>query len=125
LVVEGGKAHQLVAELAGVVAGEPGESVDGVFADPGEACGLADAAAVGEVGQYRPELIGGQAGVEERGALALGEAGLASLAVEQAAARPGAGAHTDGEVGVVTATVVGAIGVQAAKATEVIQGRKS
>jgi hypothetical protein len=83
--VSGGKAHQLVVELLGVAAGLEGEADDGVLADPDQAGGLADADALGEVGQDGEGLVGGQAGVEQGRALALGEAGLAGLAVQQAA----------------------------------------
>src|SRR5262249_24560035 len=84
LVVEGGKAHQLVVEPAGVVAGEQAEAADGVLADAGQAGGLADAAAVCEVGEDGQELVARQAGAEQGRALALGEAGLAGGAVEEA-----------------------------------------
>jgi hypothetical protein len=122
--VEGGKARQLVVELAGVAAGAVGQAADGVLADADQACGLADAAAVGEMAEDAEQFVLGQAGVEERGALAFGEAGLAGLAVQQAAGIA-AVAHADGEVAGVAAAVVRAIGVLAAEAAEVIHGRRS
>ncbi|MNC92885.1 hypothetical protein D3C83_93960 [compost metagenome] len=72
--------------------------------------------------QERDDLVLRQAGVEQRGALALGEAGLAALAVEQASAVL-AVAHADGEVAVVTLAVVGAVAVLAAEGTQVVHGR--
>jgi hypothetical protein len=62
LVVEGGKARQLVVELAGVAAGEPGEAGDGVLTDADQAGGLADAAAVGEVAEDGEGLLRGAGG---------------------------------------------------------------
>jgi hypothetical protein len=121
LVVEGGKAHQLVVEPAGVVAGEQAEATDGVLTDADQAGGLADAAAVGEVGEDGQELVARQAGTEQGRALALGEAGLAGRAVEEAVLLPGAVAHADGEVAVVAPAAVRAGGVEAAEAAEVIQ----
>jgi hypothetical protein len=120
LVVEGGKAHQLVVQLAGVAAGEQAQAADGVLTDTDQARGLADAAAVGEVGQDGQELVAGEAGAEQGRALALGEAALAGLTVEE----PVVGlavAHTNGEVAGAAPAVVGAVGVEAAEAAEVVQ----
>jgi hypothetical protein len=50
--------------------------------DAGQAFGLADAVSLDQVPEDRDGLLRGQAGVEQRGALALGEAGVARLAVE-------------------------------------------
>jgi hypothetical protein len=123
-VVEGGKAHRLVVQLAGVGAGEQAQAADGVLADAGQACGLPGAAAVGEVGQGGQELVAGQAGAEERRALALGEAAAAGLTVKE----PVAGwavAQANGGVAGGAAAVVGAVRVEAAEAAEVVHGAKS
>jgi len=122
LVVEGGKARQLVVELPGVAAGEQGLAVDGVLADTDQAGGLADAAAVGEVSEDGQELVAGEPGAEQGRALALGEAGPASAAGEQAVLAAGAVAHADGELSGVAAAVVGAVGVEATEAAEAVQG---
>jgi hypothetical protein len=124
-VVEGGKGHEFVVESAGVVAGECAEAADGVLADADQAGGLADAAAVGDVGQGGQELVPGQAGAEERRALALGEAGLAGGAVEQAVLAFAAVAHADGEVAGAPPAAVRAVGVEAAEAAEVVQRQRS
>jgi hypothetical protein len=100
-------------------AGEAAEPRHGGAADAGEAAGLADAAAVRDVGEDGLGLAGGQAGVEQRGALALGEARLAGLAVEQPAP-VGAVEAADGQVAVAALPGVGAIGVEAAEAAEVV-----
>ena len=124
-MVEGGKAHQLVVELAGVVAGAQGEAIDGVLADADQAGGLADATAVGEVGKDGEELVGAESGAEQGRALAVREAGAAGGAVEQAVLLVTAVAHTNGELPGVTLAVVAAVGVEAAEAAEVVQGSAS
>ena len=112
--VAGGKGHEFVVELLGVVAGEQGVAADGVLVDAGEPAGLADADALGEVAEDVEDLAGGQSGVEQGGALALREACLAGAAVAQAELlRPVVAA--DGEVAATALAVVGAIGVLAAE----------
>jgi hypothetical protein len=123
-VVLGGKGDQLVVELLGVGAGEAAEAGDGGTADAGEPAGLADAAAVGDVGQHGPGLVRGQAAVEQRGALALGEPGLARAAVEESAP-VGAVAGTDRQVAGPALPGLGAAGAQAAEVAEVIHGALS
>jgi hypothetical protein len=123
-VVRGGTLHEFVVEPTGVPAGEQGIAGDSVLADAGQPTGLAHAAAVGQVGEDGGGRLRRQAGVEQRGALALGEAGLAGAAAEQAAA-VGAVAHGHGEVAVPALAVVGTVGVQAAKAAQVIVVRPS
>ena len=58
---------------------------DGVFIHANQATGLAHAAALGKVGEDRDDFVLGQAGVEQRGAFAFGETGLATLAIQQPA----------------------------------------
>jgi hypothetical protein len=102
-------------------AGQSAEAGDGAAADAGAPAGLADATAVGDVGQDGLRLLRRESGVEQRGALALGEAGLAGAAVEQAAA-VGAVAGADGQVIGPALPVVRAIGLEAAEAAEVVHG---
>jgi hypothetical protein len=123
-VVEGGKGHEFVVEPAGVPAGEQGVAGDRVLADAGQPAGLPHAAAVGQVGEDGGGRPRRQAGVEQRGALALGEPGRAGAAAQQAAA-VGAVAHGHGEVAVSAFALVRAVGVQAAKAAQVIVVRPS
>src|SRR5207237_6416723 len=59
--VRGGKGHELVVALLGVVAGPQGVADDGVLAHADEAAGLADADPLLEVGQDGGGLVGGQA----------------------------------------------------------------
>jgi hypothetical protein len=99
--------------------GAEGVADDGVLVDMDQAAGLADAAAVGEVGQDGLGLVVGQSAVEQGRAFAFGEARLAGLAVEESAlvlAVPAA----DGEVALAAMAVGGAVGVLAAKAAQVV-----
>src|SRR5207248_1317144 len=84
LVVCGGKSHQLVVELLGVTTGPQAVADHRVLIDADQAAGLAGAAAIGQVLKHRQGLLRGQAGVKQRGALALREPGLAGAAAEQA-----------------------------------------
>jgi hypothetical protein len=103
----------------GVTAGLAGQAGDGALVDLEQPAGLADAAAVLEVLQHGQRLVGAEVAVEQRGALALGEAPLAALAVQQAArlARPVEAAG--GDVATAAFAVPGAVGVEAAEAGEV------
>src|SRR5262249_52595698 len=60
--VRGGKSHELVVEVLGLVAGFGEEARDGVPADPGQPAGGADAAALAEMVQDTDGLVGGQLG---------------------------------------------------------------
>src|SRR5262245_62164747 len=76
------RVYECVVEFLGVVAGAEGVANDGVLADADQTARLADADALLEVGQGRGDLVEGQAATEQGRALALGEAGLAGLAVQ-------------------------------------------
>jgi hypothetical protein len=65
-----------------MAAGGAGQSDDGVAMDPDEPLGLSNAATVVEVGKDGASLVVGEPAIEEGRALALGEAGLAGVAVE-------------------------------------------
>jgi hypothetical protein len=120
--VRGGKSHELVVSVVGVIAGGAGQPDDGIAMGADQAAGLADAVALGEVVEDGRGLLLGQAAVEQRGALALGEAGLAGLTVEQPDVVILAVAVADGEVAGVAAAVEGAFGILAAEAREVVHG---
>jgi hypothetical protein len=94
----GGKSHQLVVGLVGVRAGPQGVADDGVFIDTDEACGLADATAILEVGEDGEGSVLREPGGEEGGALALGETCLTGAADEQATLLARAVAEADAEV---------------------------
>jgi hypothetical protein len=106
--------------VVGVVADGAGQSDDGVAMDADEAPGLSDAAALVEVLEDGAGLVLGHAAVEQRGALALGEAGLARRTVQQPDVVVLAVAGADGEISVVALPVGGAVGILAAEAGEVV-----
>src|SRR3954447_4960056 len=83
--VEGGKGHEFVVAISGVLAGLSGVADDGVLVHAHQAGGLADAAAVLQVLEDGEGARVRQAGAEEGGAFALGEAPLAGAAGEHAA----------------------------------------
>jgi hypothetical protein len=116
--VAGGKSHEFVVGLSGVVAGLEGVANDGVLIDAGQASGLADAAAVLEVLEDGEGLVVGQSCAEQGGAFTLGEALLAGAAGEHAAL---AGAVAEGHAEIVLAapTVVRALGILAAEQIKV------
>jgi len=87
-----------------------------------EPCRLAGADPLGHVGKDGHHLVGGQAGVEQGRALAFGEAGFASGTAKHAGL-VGSVACGHREVAVATFAVVGAIGVKAAEAAEVVHDR--
>jgi hypothetical protein len=122
--VLGGKSHELVVELLGVVAGQAAVADDGVFTHPDQAGGLADADPLGDVLQDGHDLVLGQAGVEQGGAFALGEAGLAGLTVKQAALLRTV-LHADGQVSSAALAVGRALFILTAEAAQLVHGLPS
>jgi hypothetical protein len=118
--VEGGKAYQLIVEQGGVFTGPQGVADDGIFSDLDETAGRAYAAAFAEVFQDAEYFVVRQAGIKERGAFAFGEAVLAGAADEQTSLFLGAVAEADAEVVEAALAIVGAVGVLAAEAAEVV-----
>src|SRR5262249_6181098 len=96
--VVGGKSHQLVVSLVGMGAGPQGVAHDGVFIDARQACRLADATALLEVGEDSEGLAFRQSGGEQGSAFALGETCLTGTADEQAPLLARAIAEADAEV---------------------------
>jgi hypothetical protein len=84
--------------VAGVCAGQFRQAGDGIAVDVEEASGLSDAAALAKVVEDGAGLLRGEMGVEQRRALALGEAGFADVAIEQSDVVVLAVAGADGEV---------------------------
>jgi hypothetical protein len=99
-----------------------GQSDDGVAVDADQSFGLADAAALGEVLEHGVGLVVGQVGVEQGRALALGEAALAGIAVEQADVVSLAVPCADRQVSGFAFAVEGAMRFLAAEAREVVHG---
>jgi hypothetical protein len=117
--VAGGKSHEFVVGLAGVGGRLGGVAYDGIFIDAGEARRLADAAAVVQVLEDGEGSVVGQAGAEQGGAGALGEAALAGATGEHAAAVL-AIPKGNAEVVVVTQAVVRTVGILTAESSEVV-----
>src|SRR5258708_30531350 len=105
-------------------AGPQGVADDGVFIDARQACGLADAAAILEVGEDGEGLVFREPGGEEGGTLALGETCLAGAADEHPALLARAVAEADAEVVPATEAVIGTVRVLAAEQAEVVHERQ-
>src|SRR4051794_39177938 len=123
--VRGGSGDQLVVQGRRMGPGLPAVAGDGLPIDADEPAGLADAVALGDVVEDRGGLLRWEVGAEERGALALGEASLAGSAAEHAAGFVRAVVVGHGEVSGPPLAVLGAVGIQAAEASEVVHGRGS
>jgi hypothetical protein len=117
--VAGGKSHDLVVSVLGVLTGQECQPGDGVLADPHQAGGLSSAAAVVEVLQDAQDFVVGEFGVEEGRPLELGEPGLAGVAVQEAVVIL-AEVAADREVAGAAAAVLRTVGILAAMAREVV-----
>jgi hypothetical protein len=122
--VSGGKGHDLVVGVLGMLAGQDGQPGDGVLADPYQPCGLSGTTAIGEVLQNPRDLVVGEFGVEVRRSLKLGEPSFAGIAVEEAMV-PLAEAAADREIAGAALTVVRALRVLAAIKQQVVRGHES
>jgi hypothetical protein len=120
--VRGGIRNQLIMEVVRVIAGDPAEAADGAAIDLAEPAGLSDAAPLGDVLQNRFDLLWWQSGVEEWSPFALREASLASSAAEHASGLLRAIATGHREISGSAIAVFRALGIQAAKAREVVHG---
>ena len=105
----------------GVLPGQQGQSGDGVLVDPDESGRLAGPASLGQMLQDGQDLLVRQVGVEERGAVELGEAVLAGPAVEQAMLGL-AEAIDDQQVADISQAVEAALGVAAAEVRQILGG---
>ena len=103
-------------------AGDLAQAADGAAIHLGEPAGLADAAPLGDVLQDRFDLRGRRARVERGRALTPGEAGLAGPAAEHATRLVGAVAAGHGQVSGPPLAVLGAAGIRAAEAGQVVRG---
>jgi hypothetical protein len=122
--VAGGKSHDLVVGILGVLTGQEGQPGDGVLADPHQSGGLSGPAAVVEVLQDAQDRVVGEFGVEEGRPLELGEPSLAGVAVQEAVVILAVVA-ADGEVAGAAAAVFRAVRVLAAMQREVVRGHGS
>jgi len=118
--VLGGKGHEFVVELLGMVPGPLAVADHGVLIDADQPPGLAHATALDEVVQDGLDFREGQAGVKQRGALAFGEANLAGTAGEHPALFGGPVAEADAQVVSAAPAIIRTRGVLAAEATQVV-----
>lgn len=116
----GGKSHEFVVELLGVVAGHQGVADDRVAVHADQAAGLADADPLGDVAQDGHDLVLRQLGAEQRCPFALREAGFTRPAAEQTPAS-GAIAHGDRQIALAALAVVGTLGILTAEGTQVVR----
>jgi len=107
-------------EVLGVPTGLESQADDGVFVDPGQAAGLADANTFLEVGQDRDGLVVGEAAVEQGGALAVATTVLASAAGQVATLLGSARAKGNAQVALTALAVVGALRVLTAVVLEIV-----
>jgi hypothetical protein len=108
-------------EAASVLPSDSAQAADGAAIHVAKSAGLADAAPLGDVIQNRFGLLRRQPRVEERRPLSLGKAGLANAATEHASLLMSAVAAGHGQISGAPQTVVGAVGIQAAEAGEIIR----
>src|SRR5712691_12484407 len=106
--LRGGKSHEFVVKVLGLVAGFGEVARNGVPGDPCEAAGGADADALFEVLQDRDGLVGGQLRAFQGGALAFGVGFLAGAAVDHADALVAPAPTAEIDVAVAALAVVGA-----------------
>ncbi len=120
--VRGGKSDQLVVEVAGVLAGDLAQAADGAsvhLAGAGRSGGRRTSRRCAP-GPTRPSWR--QAGVEQGRPLPLGESGLAGPAAEHASLLVCAVSTGHGEISGPPLAMLGAVGIQAAEASEVVHG---
>ena len=101
---------------------QPDVAGDGVLAHTDKSAGLADAAALGDMGEEGENFVLRQVGVEQRSAFSLGKPGLAGLAIEQAALL-GTVVSAHGEVAVAAFAVVQTTRILAAEDCEVVHDK--
>ena len=111
--------------VVGVPAGSVGQADDRVAMDADKPFGLSDATAIVQVSQDGVCLLVGKPTVKKGCAFALGEAGLAGVAVEQTDVVVLAVACTDREVAGTASSVERTVERVAAEASEVVHGRES
>jgi hypothetical protein len=123
--VSGGKSHEFVVSVLGVLAGQTRQSHDRVAMHADESFGLADSGAFAQVFQDRDRLLVRQTRAEQRGALTFRESSLACLAVKESDVLVLPGPVADREVASVASTVERTGCIPAAEAREVVHGCES
>jgi hypothetical protein len=115
----GGKSHELVVELLGLLAGEQAKADHGVLVHPDEATGLPYAAALRDVVQQVHDFLLRQAAVEQRRSLALGETGFTGSAPQQPSLL-GTVVSRHLQVAVATFAVIGTLRILAAELAQFV-----
>jgi hypothetical protein len=118
--VFGGKSHEFVVEVAGVIASDSAQAADRATIHLAKSTGLPDAASLGDMFQDRFDLLRRQSRVKEGCPLALGEAKLADTATEHASLLMRAVAAGYGQISGPSLAMLGAVGIEATEAREVI-----
>src|SRR6516165_3275288 len=118
--VSGGKSHELVVQLAGVVTGQPAVAHYRIAMHLHKPLGLADAAPLGQVLQDRDRLLGGDVEAVQGCPLAFREPRTAGAAPQEPVLFLVPVAAVDHEVLATADAVVRTRGVQAAEAREVV-----
>jgi len=120
--VRGGKIDQFVVEVVSVLPSDSAQAADRAAVHVAKSAGLADTASLGNVIQNRFGLLRRQPRVEERSPLSLRKAGLAHAATEHASLFMNAVATGHGQISGPSLAMLGAVGIQATEAREVIHG---
>jgi hypothetical protein len=110
----GGKSHEFIVQLLGVLAGQEAVTDHGVFIDPDEAAGLANPDSFDNVVEDIDNLVLRQTRVKEGCPFAFRETYLASPAPQQAALLATI-AHRHGEIAVPAFAMVGTCFIEAAE----------
>jgi hypothetical protein len=108
--------------MLGVLAGNDSPADDGILVDADQAAGLAHPTVFLQMVQHGHGFVVGQLAAVQRRALAFGETLLAGPASEHPAFLAGAVAKADAQVIEPPAAIVGAGGVLAAEAFQVVSG---
>jgi hypothetical protein len=119
-LVWGGKSHEFVVDLLGVLAGDHGQANHGILVDPHEATGLSDPTILLEMVQDSHRLVVGEFAAVQSGPLAFGETVLASAARQDTGGFGGPIAETDPQVVQVPAAIISAGRVLAAEVFQVV-----
>src|SRR3984957_20203655 len=119
-LVWGGKSHEFIVDLLGVMAGDDGQANDRILVHPHEAAGLADATVLLKMLQHRDGFVLGEFAAIKGRALAFGEALLTGAAGQNPGAFAGAIAETDPEIVQAPAAIVIAVEGLAAEGFQVV-----
>jgi hypothetical protein len=123
--VRGGKSHEFVVELFGVLTGDDGQAHDRVLVNADQATGLAHAATLLQMPEDGERFVVGQFGTIQRRAFTFREAFLAGATGENAPLFVGAVAETNTQIVEAALAVVGTSGVVATEGCQVIHGVSS